>query len=142
MHEDNYYLLAYSEKYRGRTTYRIDRMETVDIENVDICAKALDMQGSVDEHVKQAFRMFGGRNAKVTLEFDRSLIGCIYDKFGENTKMVSYSDGIIRSTVRVQVAPTFFGWLAQFGDKMQIIEPENVREAYMGHIASIIGETN
>ena len=29
MHEDNYYLLAYSEKYHGRTTYRIDRMETV-----------------------------------------------------------------------------------------------------------------
>ncbi|MBR5733654.1 MAG: WYL domain-containing protein, partial [Lachnospiraceae bacterium] len=68
LHEDNYYLLAYSEKYHGRTTYRIDRMETVEIEDERICAEALIMQGSVDEQVKQAFRMYGGRTVKVILQ--------------------------------------------------------------------------
>lgn len=130
MHEDNYYLLAYSEKYHGRTTYRIDRMETVDIEDSAICSEAQDMQSSVDEHVKQAFRMYGGRTAKVTLQFDRSLIGCIYDKFGEDTKIVSMGNDIFHTTVTVQVAPTFFGWVFQFLGKMEIIMPKRVVAQY------------
>ena len=130
MHEDNYYLLAYSEKYHGRTTYRIDRMEKVDIEEADICSEVQDMQSSVDEHVKQAFRMYGGRTAKVTLRFDRSLIGCIYDKFGEDTKLISLGNDLFRTTVNVQIAPTFFGWVFQFMGKMEITRPKGVKEKY------------
>ena len=130
MHEDNYYLLAYSEKYHGKTTYRIDRMETVDIDVADICAEAQEMQSSVDEHVKQAFRMYGGRTAKVTLQFDRSLIGCIYDKFGEETKIVAMGNDCFGTTVNIQVAPTFFGWVFQFLGKMEIVMPKRVVAQY------------
>ena len=44
------------------------------------------------------------------------------------------------ATVTVLVAPTFFGWLAQFGDKMQIIEPESERGVYAMHITSALGQ--
>lgn len=130
MHEDNYYLLAYSEKYRGHTTYRIDRMDTVGIEKAGICEEAICMQSSVDEHVKQAFRMYGGRTAKVTLQFDRPLIGCIYDKFGEDTKIVPFDGDLFRTTVSVQIAPTFFGWVFQFMGKMEIVGPKSVCDKY------------
>lgn len=56
--------------------------------------------------------------------------------------MKSVDENTCEATVHVQIAPTFFGWLAQFGDKMRIVEPEGVREAYRAHIALINGGTN
>ena len=38
------------------------------------------------------------------------------------------------ATVRVQIAPTFFGWLAQFGSQMKVMEPEGVAKQYFSHI--------
>ena len=42
--------------------------------------------------------------------FDNSLIGVIYDKFGEDTKVIRQSSGTCIATVRIQVSPTFWGW--------------------------------
>lgn len=74
--------------------------------------------------------MYGGRTAKVTLQFDRSLIGCIYDKFGEETKIVSMGNDCFGTTVNIQVAPTFFGWVFQFLGKMEIVMPKRVVAQY------------
>ena len=137
MHEDNYYLLAYSTKYRNKTTYRIDRMENARIEESSICAEALDMQSSVDEHVKQAFRMFGGKTANVTLQFDRSLIGCIYDKFGEDTRIISIGNDRFCTTVNVQISPPFFGWMFQFEGKMEIMGPKSVKDQFYSRFIAV-----
>ncbi len=51
--------------------------------------------------------------------------------------MMSVNDTTCAATVHVQISPTFFGWLAQFGNKMHIISPANVIEQYDAHIKSI-----
>lgn len=63
------------------------------------------------------------------------------DKFGEGVKMRKVDKDTCAATVRVQVAPTFFGWLAQFGDKMQVVEPENVAEKYREHIRTVTDDS-
>ena len=86
--------------------------------------------------------MYNGEQSSVTLRFDRSLIGPVYDKFGEEIKMTAVGDEI-ETTVQVRVSPTFFGWLAQFGGRMRITEPEDVIGKYRGHIEAIFsGERN
>lgn len=138
MHEDLYYLLAYSTKYRNKTTYRIDRMDIVEIEATEVCRKAIEMQGDVDAHVKQAFKMFAGTTTGVTLEFDRSLIGCIHDKFGEDTRITPspVKPDRFRAAVRVDVSPTFFGWIFQFMGDMEIIAPRSLRKKYAERVIS------
>ena len=42
------------------------------------------------------------------------------------------------ATVHVQISPTFFGWLAQFGNKMHVISPANVIEQFKEHIKDIV----
>lgn len=32
--------------------------------------------------------------------------------------------------VTVQVSPTFYGWLAQYGDSIEIVGPEDVKDGY------------
>ena len=92
----------------------------------------------VAKYMGQAFKMYSGDPERVVLEFDRSLLNPIYDKFGEDLKVIPSAGDRLLATVDVQVSPTFFGWLAQFSDKMHIMSPPTVRERYEEHIRRIL----
>jgi hypothetical protein len=71
----------------------------------------------------------------VVLEFDRSLIGVVYDKFGENVKMMPSGEDKIVATVKVRVSPTFWGWLFQFAKQMSIISPQHLINEYSNRVS-------
>ncbi|MCD7762420.1 MAG: WYL domain-containing protein [Lachnospiraceae bacterium] len=60
------------------------------------------------------------------LEFDSKLIGAVYDRFGEKVAMMPSGGDRVVATVDVQLSPTFWGWLFQFGRQMRVISPETV----------------
>jgi predicted DNA-binding transcriptional regulator YafY len=126
--EDNYYLICYSDKYKKQLNYRVDRMEMIMKLSEDIPKESYALVAALPEYTKQVFKMFGGEPEDITLEFDDSLIGSIYDKFGEEIKIERISDDRCRTTVSVQVSPTFWGWLAQFGNRLTVVKPEGVKE--------------
>jgi predicted DNA-binding transcriptional regulator YafY len=128
--EDNYYLTCYSSRHDSTSNYRIDRMDGVKIIEELCCEKAIALRDEVAAYTEQAFKMFGGKLEDVVLEFDRSLIGAVYDKFGESVKMMPSGENKIIATVKVRVSPTFWGWLFQFGAEMSIISPMQLQAAY------------
>lgn len=133
--EDNYYLMCYSSRHNTTSNYRIDRMDGVGIIEDSCCEKAIALRNEVADYTEQAFKMFGGQLEDVVLEFDRTLIGAVYDKFGESVKMMPSGENKIIATVKVRISPTFWGWLFQFGKKMRILSPEAISEAYQEQIA-------
>lgn len=137
--EDNYYLMAYSAKYDGTANYRVDRMDRVEIVEEHISEKARELRGGLDDYTEQVFKMYGGQQEDIVLEFDAKLIGVVYDKFGEDTKMIRSSDDKCVATVRVQISPVFWGWLFQFAGQMRILSPDHVIEGYRNH-AALLGE--
>ena len=128
--EDNYYLTCYSARHDNTSNYRIDRMDSVEVIDEDCCEKAIALRDQVSTYTEQAFKMFGGQLEDIVLEFDRSLIGAVYDRFGENTKMMTTSDTKCIASVKVQISPVFWGWLFQFSGAMKIISPTHVIETY------------
>lgn len=128
--EDNYYLMCYTPKYRAITNYRVDRMDLVETEADIICAEATYARENVGSYTEQMFKMFGGEEKRVTLQFDRSLIGAVYDKFSEGVRMVSVDENTCKAYLTVRLSPTFYGWLFQFGDKMRLLEPAGAVEAF------------
>ena len=82
--------------------------------------------------------MYGGELENVTLELDDKLIGIIYDKFGEDTKIVRTGETTVAASVKVQVSPTFFGWLFQFGNKMKVLSPDDVAAEYKKRLKELI----
>ncbi len=139
--EDNYYLITYSNRHPERTAnYRVDRMEQVEVvEDSTLSEEAIAKIDSVAEYTEQAFKMYNGDTETVVIEFDKGLIGPVFDKFGENTVIIPSADNRLLATVNVQVSPTFFGWLAQFSEKMKVLSPENVATEYKNHILGILG---
>lgn len=128
--EDNYYMVCYSAKHDSTANYRIDRMDAVEIIDEDICDKAIELRGSVDCFTEQAFKMYGGQPVDITIQFNDKLIGVVYDKFGEDTKMVRINENNCVASVKVQISPTFWGWLFQFGRQMTVLSPEGVINEY------------
>lgn len=135
--EDNYYLMVYSSRHDGTANYRVDRMEKVEIIDEPVCEKALQLRETVDCFTEQAFKMYGGQPVDVTLQFDHKLIGVVYDKFGEDTKMIRLNSETCVATVKVQVSPTFWGWIFQFGKQMQITSPNEMIEEYRNKAAML-----
>lgn len=131
--EDNYYLMAYSDKYSDVATYRVDRMDEVRAEgNAKKEARWL-RNYDFARYRKQAFSMFSGTLTEVTLECDKSMTDVVTDKFGEDVEMIE-ADDKFKVKVRVQVSPTFFGWCATSGGKIKIKFPVKVRDLYREHL--------
>ncbi len=133
--EDNYYLMVYTEKYDSTTNYRVDRMDSVDVAEERESKKALALRDTIGDYTMQAFKMYSGKVKEVTLLFDSKLIGIVYDKFGEDTKMIRLNEKSCVATVKVQVSPTFWGWLFQFAGEMKITSPESLIKEYKERVA-------
>lgn len=139
--EDNYYLMAYSSKHPDSTAnYRIDRIDHLTVVEESVMSnEAVARIDGVAEYTEQVFKMFSGELEDVVIQFNKQLIGPVFDKFGEDTPMMSVNETTCAATVHVQISPPFFGWLAQFGNRMQVISPPNVIDHYREHINNIVG---
>lgn len=126
--EDNYYLVVYSSRHDNTANYRVDRMDHVEVLSDAVSEKAISLRGGVAEYTEQAFKMYGGTPTDIVIEFDNQLIGAVYDKFGEDTQMMHSGENKCIATVKVQISPTFWGWLFQFAGLMKVISPDNVIE--------------
>ena len=122
-------------------SYRIDRIDRLEVvEESTLSDEAIAKIDSVAAFTEQAFKMYGGEQEDVVLQFDRSLVDPVFDKFGENTPMMKVNDTTCAATVHVQISPTFFGWLAQFGNRMRVLSPDKVVAQYQDHINEIVGQ--
>lgn len=120
--------------------YRIDRIDHLTvIEESVMSNEAVARIDGVAEYTEQVFKMFSGELEDVVMQFSKQLIGPVFDKFGEDTPMMSVNDTTCAATVHVQISPPFFGWRAQFGNRIQVISPPSVIEQYKEHIQSVIG---
>ena len=134
---DNYYLMTYDPSADNNVrNYRIDRMDSVEILNEKICKEAKAKIRTVSRYTEQVFRMYGGRTEKVTLQFDKKLMGAVYDKFGEKTKIRKKGEEY-NASVEVQISPTFWSWLMTFKGNMIISEPQELANEYQAWLSEL-----
>lgn len=138
--EDNYYLVALNSKYERPANYRVDRMDQVSLLDEAESEKAIAYRHTLDGYTSQVFKMYGGELKNVTLHFSKELINAVYDKFGEETKMRCLGENRYATTVKVQLSPTFWGWLLQFGRNMKVVAPSSVIKAYKTQVESLLAE--
>lgn len=124
--EDNYYMLCYSSRHGKTSTYRVDRMDSVTVLDESITETAAALKNEISEYTEQVFKMYAGEVVDIVIEFKDTLIGVVFDKFGEGTKMLRSSEHQCVATVKVQISPVFWGWLFQFAGEMNILSPESL----------------
>ncbi len=130
--EDNYYVMAYDSRFDSVANYRVDRMEQIEVIDEKVSEAAI-AKINVAEYTERTFKMYNGKVSNVTMEFEDTLITSVYDKFGEGIQMLRTGDHTCVTNVKVNVSPTFFGWVFQFGDKLRILSPDTVLDEYKEH---------
>ena len=135
--KDNYYLITYPDRHDGTTTYRIDRMESVKVEDADIVEKAEFANFDIEKYRTQVFSMFGGEVHTVEMQFVEEMIDDMYDKFGEEIRIMPGTDGTFRVKVPIQISPTFFSWVAGSCGKVHILYPRTINEQFKEFVEKI-----
>ena len=126
--EDYYYVLGYSDKRERVTAFRIDRMKTPTIMDDDSVPKPEDFD--VSAYSNKVFQMFSGEETTVELECDTALMKYVIDRFGLDVETEELSGEKFLAKVPVDLSPTFYGWVFQFGGGIRIIGPEEAVGAY------------
>lgn len=126
--DENYYMIAYYERYNGLSNFRVDRMNTIEIIDEKRIMCEDNKNFNLADYSKKIFRMFSGEIEKVKIQFDNSLINVVIDKFGKDVVIHKQSDDHFTITVDVIATDTFLGWLFMFGDKVKILKPEKLRK--------------
>lgn len=123
--DDKYYLICYSSKYDDFAQYRVDRMS-----HVQVCAEAAEKvdkgRFNIAEYTKQMFGMYAGELVRAKLRFDNSLVNTVLDRFGADLPLQACGDAF-EMTVDVSASPVFLSWMFQFGNKAEIVAPDNLR---------------
>ena len=126
--EDYYYVLGYSDKREKITAFRIDRMKTPKIteEKAELKPKDFD----VSAYSNKVFQMFSGEETTVELECDTPLMKYVIDRFGIDVETEELSEEKFLAKVPVDLSPTFYGWVFQFGGGVRIIGPEEAVDGF------------
>ena len=125
---ENCYLLALSDRH-GVTSYRVDRM--MDITLLDAArVPCPELTGkALHDHAKRLFQMYSGDAVDVKLQFHRSLINVVVDRFGKDTMLIPDGPEHFNFTVQVAVSPMFLSWVMGFGARAKILYPQSVADA-------------
>ena len=124
---ENCYLMALSPRH-GVTSYRLDRMESIQMLDAhrepcpELTGKALT------EHAKSRFHMYSGEKTQVKLRFHLDLLSVVIDRFGKDIMMIPDGPEHFNFTVPVAVSPFFLSWVISFGTKAKILYPPAVAQ--------------
>lgn len=130
--EENYYLVAYDEEAKGRRFYRVDKMAEIKIEEAPR-THGEEFTENAALLSKKTFGMYDGKEERVRLSFEESLLGVVLDRFGTDVILLDKGDNRYEAAVDVQVSQQFFGWLCGVSG-VKIVEPERVADAYKEHL--------
>ncbi len=132
--DDNYYLLCYDDKHDDIGHYRVDRMDGVQATDDPIVKK----QGfDLATYKKRLFGMFSGDDAHVTFRADRSLLDHIFDKFGNDVRILN-NDGVnVTFAADVKLSVPFLGWCCSFGNLLQVVAPTDVVKQVRTYLSKV-----
>ena len=135
--DENYYLIAYDKGADMLKHFRVDKMESIEVED-----ERADSVKSVDKfdlavYTKQVFGMYGGETVSVKLRFDDSLIGVVADRFSDKVFIMPHSDGTFTVGTEVMLSPQFYGWVFSFGDKVRIVSPKSAKEGFKEYLDKV-----
>ena len=85
---------------------------------------------NLDKYSGRVFDMFTGETATVTLDCDAKFMNYLVDRFGKDFKVEKKDDNRFNAIVTVDLSPTFYAWVFQFGGGIKIIGPEKACEDF------------
>lgn len=130
--DDHYYLIGNYEKYDNLLHLRIDRMRAVS--ELDEKARPFYQVSDytdcfdVADYTSKLFGMHGGEECDVELRCSKSMLEQVADRFGENIFIRNLTDTHFSFTVTAAVSQALVTWIMNYGDKIEVLAPDSLRD--------------
>jgi len=134
--DENYYLLAYEAPEDRLKHFRVDKMQGISVLESRRRGREAFARVDMSAYSKMVFGMFGGLEQTVRLRFAAHLVGAVIDRFGKEIMIVPDGEEYFTVSVTVAVSPQFYGWLFGFGDEVEVLSPESVRNEMKNRLAA------
>ena len=122
---ENYYLIGHCPKHQTNCShFRDDKMEQIQMTSMPAIPWPNTI--SLPDYLNQQFAMFPGQQQWVKLLFTNDLLHIVYDRFGKDIFIQPVDDKHFSVTLPVAVSNNFFGWLLQFGQRVDILGPAEI----------------
>lgn len=136
---DHYYLVANNEKYNNIMNIRIDRIRKVEVleERARHFSEVSEYRTVFDtaDYVSKNFNMFSGKPQMTKLHCKNEILEEMLDRFGEKITINKVDEGWFNVVDELYVNDGLASWIMQFGDKIEVIYPEELK-------ALILDKTN
>ena len=126
---DYYYVIGWNHKRHDVSAFRVDRIASTPVLTDE---SAIPPPAGFDlcEYSKSVFQMFKGKEVTVELRCANELMKAVIDRFGSDVQTSILDEEHFLVTAPVSLSPTFYGWVFEFGGKLQILAPAEAKDAY------------
>ncbi len=143
---DHYYLVGNYNKYDNLIHLRIDRLKNVKVldsysrhfSEVSPYKTYFDIADYSNKHLS----MFSGDIKPVELICNNDIIEDFLDRFGEKCSMKPYDDNNFIAKVDVAVTEGLVSWIMQFGTKVKVRGPKELKNMIIDKTSSILSLYN
>lgn len=134
-----YYLVGNNDKYDDITHFRMERISEVQILEAIRKPKEKiidfkDGQG-LSKHMLEHVYMFSGPSVRVVLKVKPEGINDVIDWLGRDVGIRKEEDCLLVDTVTNKQAIKY--WAVQFGEKVEVLSPPDLREDIAGMVSSM-----
>lgn len=120
----NYYMYAYNSDSKKFMTYRVDRMDTIRLDEIGRDGEAEYDQKHITNRQTVVFDMYStGKAHRVEFRCNNRITDAIIDQFGENTLLSPIDETHFKTVVSVELSPPFYAWVSTFGRSIKIVSP-------------------
>lgn len=140
--DEYYYLVAYEEQNQMLRHYRVDKMQSIRVEEEKRTGQEAYKRFDPALYSRGMFGMFGGEESQVTLRFAAGLVGVVLDRFGTDVVLTPQGEDTFTFSVKVAVSPQFFGWIFGFGKDARIVAPAAVVDCFAAYAAETLAQYN
>ncbi len=130
---DHYYLVCNNPKYSNLMHVRLDRISNIHITGIkcrhfSAVSKYKDEFDSAD-YSNRLFNMFSGESGNVILRCTNDIIEEILERFGENVPIKIDGDNYFVVKANVELSDGLISWIMQFGERMEVVNPYELKKA-------------
>jgi len=136
--EGNYYLAAYDDGDGKIKTYRVDRMELLQVSNAPATRCAAIANYDYEDFASQSFGMFDGEAVCTTLHVTAPFMDTLVDRFGRDVDVVRSTKSYADIRVNIRESPQFFGWIAGLNGGVTIKAPKKLASEYKEWLKTLL----
>ena len=140
--DDHYYLVGNYSKYNNLIHLRIDRLKSVNV--LDTYARHFSEVSpyqtyfDIADYSNKHLSMFSGDIKPVEMVCNNSMIEHFVDQFGEKVIMRPYDEANFIVKVDVAVTDGLVAWIMQYGNKIKVKSPKELKNMIIDKTNSIL----